>query len=167
MYDGLHLHKDSVRIFANTLKDAALGRNTAMGFTTPAGFLRPPPQCMPRCWNIQGLYSSIFGLKNGDPVFLKNIEGVDVLILTETWCREDTPTHCPSGYCEVIVPSLKLSTVQRGRDSGGILVWYRGDLASHFSAEKFGKSHCWLKMNKEIGISETDTYLCCCLHSSN
>ena len=39
-------------------------------------------------------------------------------------------------------------------------MWYRGDLASHFSVENFGKSHCWLKINKEIGISETDTYLC-------
>ncbi|KAL7868463.1 hypothetical protein SRHO_G00098470 [Serrasalmus rhombeus] len=48
MYDGLHLHKDSVRIFAKALKDAALGHNTATGFTTPAGFLRPPPQYMPR-----------------------------------------------------------------------------------------------------------------------
>ncbi|KAL6459507.1 hypothetical protein MHYP_G00312660 [Metynnis hypsauchen] len=48
MYNGLHLHKDSVQNFEKTLKDAALGRNTAAGFTTPAGFLRPPPQCMPR-----------------------------------------------------------------------------------------------------------------------
>ncbi len=29
LYDGLHLHKDGVRIFANTLKDAALGRSPA------------------------------------------------------------------------------------------------------------------------------------------
>ena len=112
------------------------------------------------CWNIQGLHSSVFGLKSTDPEFLKNTVGVDILILTETWCREDTPTHCPSGYCEVIVPSLKLSTVHRGRDSGGLLVWYRRDLADHISAVKLGKSHCWIKLNRLIGLSETDTYLC-------
>lgn len=112
------------------------------------------------CWNIQGLYSSAFGLKSRDPDFIKYTEGVDVLILTETWCREDMSTHCPSGYCEVIVPSIKLSSVQRGRDSGGLLVWYREQLANHITAVKLGKSHCWLKLHKEIGISETDTFLC-------
>ncbi|KAI4885658.1 hypothetical protein NFI96_003646 [Prochilodus magdalenae] len=161
MYDGLHLHKDSVRLFAKTLKDSALGRNAATtSFTPPAGTFRPPPQYMLSCWNIQGLHSSVFGLKSTDPEFLKNTVGVDIIILTETWCREDTPTHCPSGYCEVIVPSLKLSTVHRGRDSGGLLVWYRRDLADHISAVKLGKSHCWIKLNRLIGLSETDTFLC-------
>ncbi|KAI4902900.1 hypothetical protein NFI96_005473 [Prochilodus magdalenae] len=49
MYDRLHLHKDSVRLFAKTLKDAALGRNAAMtSFPPPAGTFRAPPQYMLR-----------------------------------------------------------------------------------------------------------------------
>ncbi len=112
------------------------------------------------CWNIQGLHSSTFGPKSTDPVFLKNNNDADIIILTETWCRNDALTYCPSGYYEVIVPSVKLSTVHRGRDSGGILVWYREALAKHISIITFGKFHCWLKLNNQIGISTTDTYLC-------
>ncbi|XP_076828562.1 uncharacterized protein LOC143474829 [Brachyhypopomus gauderio] len=49
MHDGIHLHEDGVRIFAKTLKDAALGRNTvAPHFTPPAGSFRPPPLYIPR-----------------------------------------------------------------------------------------------------------------------
>jgi len=111
------------------------------------------------CWNIQGLHSSTFGSKSTDPEFLKHIKDVDIIILTETWCRNDALTYCPSGYYEVIVPSVKISTVHRGRDSGGVLVWYREDLAKHISTVSVGKFHCWLKIN-QIGISTKEIYLC-------
>ncbi|KAI7792354.1 hypothetical protein IRJ41_006369 [Triplophysa rosa] len=39
LYDGLHLHKDGVRVFAKSLKDAALGRSS-----TPAKHLLPSPE---------------------------------------------------------------------------------------------------------------------------
>ncbi len=77
------------------------------------------------CWNIQGLHSSTFGSKSTDPVFLKNVKDADIIILTKTWCRNYALTYCSSGYYEVIVPSVKLNTVHRVRDWGGILVWYR------------------------------------------
>jgi len=111
------------------------------------------------CWNIQGLHSSTFGSKSTDPEFLKHIKDVDIIILTETWCRNDALTYCPSGYYEVIVPSVKISTVHRGRDSGGVLVWCREDLAKHISTVSVGKFHCWLKIN-QIGISTKEIYLC-------
>lgn len=38
LYDGLHLHKDAVRVFAKSLKDAALGRSS-----TPRKHLLPTP----------------------------------------------------------------------------------------------------------------------------
>lgn len=93
------------------------------------------------CWNIQGLWSSVFGLKSTDPELLKNISNADILIFVETWCREDTVTHCPSGYGEIIVPSIKLKTVQHGRDSGGILVWYKEELAKYITVTKKEQSH--------------------------
>ncbi|KAI2644552.1 Structural polyprotein [Labeo rohita] len=74
------------------------------------------------CWNIQGLHSSTFGSKSTDPIFLKNNKDANIIILTETWYRKDALTYCPSCYYEVIVPSVKLNTAHRGRDSGGILV---------------------------------------------
>lgn len=86
------------------------------------------------CWNIQGLYSSSFGFKSTQPEFTKNIKNVDILILTETWCRAETQTHCPKGYNEILVPSLKHNGICHGRDSGGILVWYKEKLTNpHFS----------------------------------
>ncbi|XP_048015835.1 uncharacterized protein LOC125248181 isoform X1 [Megalobrama amblycephala] len=39
LYDGLHLHKDAVRVFAKTLKDAALGRSP-----TSSRHLLPTPE---------------------------------------------------------------------------------------------------------------------------
>ncbi len=32
----------------------------------------------------------------------KNNKDADIIILTETWCRNDALTYCPSGYYEVI-----------------------------------------------------------------
>ncbi len=50
LYDGLHLHKDGVRVFAKTLKDAALGRSPASSrhlLPTPQ-YHRPIHPYMPR-----------------------------------------------------------------------------------------------------------------------
>lgn len=69
-------------------------------------------------------------------------------------------TQCPSGYNEIIVPSWKLSTVRHGRDSGGIIVWYRGDLAKHITTVQQGRTHIWLKISKSIGICDKNIYLC-------
>ena len=112
------------------------------------------------CWNIQGLWSSVFGLKSTDPEFLKNISDAHILFFVETWCREDTVTHCPSGYGEIIVPSIKLKTVRRGRDSGGILVWYKAELKQFITVTKKDQSYIWIKLNKKIANWEKYIYLC-------
>lgn len=112
------------------------------------------------CWNIQGLYSSTFGIKSIQPEFLENIENVDILILTETWCRTDMQTHCPKGYHEIVIPSLKNKNVNHGRDSGGILVWYREKLANHISITQTGKSHCWVELKSNSGMLTNNLYLC-------
>ncbi len=49
-------------------------------------------------WNIQGLKSSVFGLKSKNPDFMREIHDLDVIILQETWCRGEESTGCPSGY---------------------------------------------------------------------
>ncbi len=78
-------------------------------------------------WNIQGLCSKTFGLKSTNTDFLNSITNVDILILTETWCRSDVSTQCPASYSErksvIIVPSWKLNSIHRGRDSGGLVIW--------------------------------------------
>jgi hypothetical protein len=111
-------------------------------------------------WNNQGLYSSTFGLKSTNPEFFKCTENSDIVILTETLCRENVAAMCPTNYSEIIVPSVKLRTARRGRDSGGILVWCKSELAEqHRSVVKTEKYHIWLKLHN-IGLTETTTYLC-------
>ena len=82
------------------------------------------------CWNIQGLHSSTFELKSRNPEFIKSIKDVDIIVLTETWRQNDLLTHCLPAYNEVTVPSVKLKNICKGRTSGGILVWCKGDLTS-------------------------------------
>lgn len=67
-------------------------------------------------------------------------------------------THCPTEYNKVMVPSIKLKTIRKGRTSGGILVWYKGDLL--ISPVKQGKSHIWLRLDQTLGITDRDLYLC-------
>jgi len=112
------------------------------------------------CWNIQGLHSSTFELKSEDPEFIKSIKDVDLIILTETWCKNDSLIHCPPGYNEIMVPSIKFKNIRKGRTSGGILVWYKEDLCSQISTVKQGKSHIWLRIDQTLGITDRDLYLC-------
>ncbi len=80
-------------------------------------------------WNIQGLKSSVFGLKSKNPDFMKEIHDLDVIILQETWCRGDESTGCPSGYREIILSSVKLKSTTQGRDSGGMIIWTKSELS--------------------------------------
>jgi hypothetical protein len=111
-------------------------------------------------WNIQGLNSSTFGLKSLALEFNKNLKDVDVIILQETWCKADIVTHCPTGYREVIVPSQKHSSVNGGRDSGGLIIWYKSELQHLIDPLKIGKYHIWLKLKKELVLTEKDVFLC-------
>lgn len=111
-------------------------------------------------WNIQGLNSYLFGLKSRNLDFLDKVTGVDIIILQETWCKGEVPTGCPPNYREIIVPSTKLNGVTQGRDSGGMLVWYKSQLADSIEIKKKGKYHIWLKLEKGIISSEKSIFLC-------
>ncbi len=80
------------------------------------------------CWNIQGLHSSTFGNKSADQDLLSSVTDMDICIFHETWSRSNEALHCPIGYKEIIVPSLKNSKIKYGRDSGGILIWHKDNL---------------------------------------
>ncbi len=111
-------------------------------------------------WNIQGLCSKTFGLKSTNTDFLNSIRNVDILILTETWCRSDVSTQCPASYSEIIVPSWKLNSIHRGRDSGGLVIWIKNDLAPYTSPVQQGKNHIWFKLDKSFGILDKDLFIC-------
>ena len=98
-------------------------------------------------WNIQGLSSSTFGVKslnNGFQNYVKNI-----IILQETWSTADVATHCPPHYREIVLPAQKLSTVHKGRASGGLIIWYKSKLHKHIDTVKKGKYHIWLKIKQK------------------
>lgn len=75
-----------------------------------------------RMWNIQGLNSSLLGCKSGSPELRENSKDTDIIILQESWCGSGSVTHCPPNYKEIILSSVKLSAVKRGKDSGGIII---------------------------------------------
>lgn len=109
-------------------------------------------------WNIQVLNSSVFGLKSRHSDFMKDLEDIDVIILQETWCRGDVFTSCPSGYREIILPSVKLTSVTQGRDSGGMIIWIKSELA--IELVKRDQYHLWLKIQKGIISASQPVFLC-------
>ena len=112
------------------------------------------------CWNIQGLYSSAFGLKSKTSHFVNSVNQNDIIILSETWCRVDVPTNCPPNYKEVVVPSQKIRNISRGRDSGGIILWYKSTLHNSLQILKIERNYIWLKLKRDLIPTERDIYLC-------
>lgn len=111
-------------------------------------------------WNIQGLKSSAFGLKTLHHDFQNSIKEKDIIILQETWCKAAMVTHCPPDYREIIIPSQKISTIHQGRDSGGIIIWYKSKLHNFIDPLKIGKHYLWIKIKKGLILSEKDVFLC-------
>ncbi len=112
------------------------------------------------CWNIQGLRSSIFDVKSQHSDFKREIQNSDIIILQETWNVRDLSTGCPIGFREIILPSTKLRGVTQGRDSGGMLIWYRTELIDSIKSKKIGKSYIWLKIQKDIVSTDRHILLC-------
>ncbi len=110
------------------------------------------------CWNIQGLHSSTFGNKSADQDLLSSVTDMDICIFHETWCRINEALHCPIGYKEVIVPSLKKSQIKYGRDSGGILIWHKDNLKHLIKIVKIENASIWLEVKSVI--SQHNLYLC-------
>uniref|UniRef100_A0A0E9VTQ2 Uncharacterized protein n=1 Tax=Anguilla anguilla TaxID=7936 RepID=A0A0E9VTQ2_ANGAN len=71
--------------------------------------------------------------------------GHDIIILLETWCPDDADTHCPPGYEEILLSSLKQKNIRHSRDSGGIIRWHRDDLSTQLELIKKAITHIWLK----------------------
>ena len=111
-------------------------------------------------WNTQGLRSSVIGLKSRNSDFTKEIRNTDIVILQETWYRGDGPTGCPLGYWELEVPSAKFPGVKLRRDSGGMLIRYRGGLIQSITFIKTGTFYIWLEIQKEMISTEKNVLLC-------
>ncbi|XP_037603419.1 uncharacterized protein LOC119475038 isoform X2 [Sebastes umbrosus] len=108
----------------------------------------------------QGLRSYAFDLKSRTPDFTKELEDADVFVLQETWSRGDTSTGCPVGYVEIVFPSTKLKGVTQGRDSGGMLIWYKANLLHSIELIKKGEFSIWLKIKRDVIATDKDIFMC-------
>ena len=142
--------------------------NVCISLDNPIVFVIPsyPMKSFTVCmWNVQGLNSSAFGLKSLDPQFKSNLTDIDIVILQESWCKADTVTHCPINYRELIVPSQKHSNVTRGRESGGLIIWYKSDLHNQISPIKMGKYYNMVKAKERDHINRQRPVYLCNIHS--
>ncbi len=109
---------------------------------------------------VQGLRSSIFGVKSQHSDFKREIlNSLDIIILQENMERKRFVHWLPNWVREIILPSTKLRGVTKGRDSGGMLIWYRTELIDSIKTIQIGKSYIWLKIQK-ILCPRTVTYSC-------
>ena len=119
------------------------------------------PKCFTiACWNIQGLRSFALGTKCRDKDFLRDVGDCDVIILQETWSRGEESTGCPPGYREIIIPSTKLKGVSQGRESGGMIIWYKAYLTQAIETVKIGEYHIWLRIKKDTITLKESIFLC-------
>ncbi len=58
------------------------------------------------------------------------------------------------------MPSWKLNSIHRDRDSGGLVIWIKNVLAPFTSPVQQGKNHIWLKLDKSFGILDKDLFIC-------
>ena len=70
------------------------------------------------------------------------------------------PTGCPLGYRDIVFPSTKLKGVTQGRDSGGMLIWYKANLVHSIQLIKIGKFSIWIKIKREVFVTDKDIFMC-------
>ena len=71
------------------------------------------------------------------------------------FCRRlggDMPTGFPLGYREIIL--------SQGRDSGGMLIWYKMNLTHPIELIKKVDFSIWIKIKKEVVSIERDIFMC-------
>jgi len=73
------------------------------------------------------------------------------------------PSGCPKGYRELISPSIKLPGLTQGRDSGGMLIWYRSNLGHAIKVTKTVQFYTWLEINKSFTATVMKTSPPACL----
>ena len=97
------------------------------------------------CWNIQGLHSSAFELKSRNPEFMKSINDIDIIVLTES----DLLTHC-----------LRTGDLN-GRTGIYLMSYLQGNNHVFGQAPLFTTSNitCWNNLDSEISPSGRETAL--------
>ena len=110
-------------------------------------------------WNVHGLVGR-GNAKIQDPTFLATLQNFDIILMTETWINKNSTIDIKN----MIIKLFHMTRRQGAkRDSGGIAVYYRSDLATGVQLVR-STEDCvlWLKISKEILHSDKDLLICTC-----
>ena len=110
-------------------------------------------------WNVRGLVSKR-NYKLKDPLFIQSLQENDIFMLCETWTNDNSVMNIP-GY-EYVALHRKRHPRAR-RDSGGIAIYYRENMAKYVTILKSsGDCLQWVQINKDFYSGDKDILLCMC-----
>ena len=108
-------------------------------------------------WNIEGLHDKVHGCKI--PFFEKHFNS-DIEILSESWgnCKHEKDIN---DYHLIQVESNKNKNIKKGRNSGGLLIYFKNHLLKYIKLLKKTENYVWLEINKTFLKSlDRDLYVC-------
>lgn len=110
------------------------------------------------CWNVHGLTDRLrFGNKLTNEEFINHINKHDIVILTESWMKDDVQIPGFNTFSNAAQKTYKKKT---GRLSGGLVLGYKNYLRSGISFVKSHNNYIWCKLNHTFFNLEQDVYLC-------
>ncbi|CAB4003557.1 Hypothetical predicted protein [Paramuricea clavata] len=108
-------------------------------------------------WNIHGISSYVLGDKSKNKDFLDDINNIDFIFLTETWCK--TNIDIP-GFRAFVSDTAMPYTNQVCRKSGGTTLLTKIIFEKFVSIVKNSKHFLWYKISKDLLNAEKDLFLC-------
>ncbi len=78
--------------------------------------------------------------------------------MSSSYRKPGVEEMCSLSVREIILPSVKLTSVTQGRDSGGMIIWIKSELA--IELVKRDQYHLWLKIQKGIISASQHVFLC-------
>ena len=109
-------------------------------------------------WNIEGLHDKIHGCKI--PYLNKHLKS-DIEILSETWGK-CTHYNEIDNYDLIKIDTQKDPSIKKGRNSGGIIIYYKKYLSKQIKIIKKSINYIWIELDKSI-FTKLNTNLRICI----
>ena len=114
-------------------------------------------------WNINGFYSRTIGTKFLDQGFIKILEGVDLLCLTETHVHSETVEQLSIPGFQLLGYKNNKKNIRSNTAPGGIAIFCRENVANIFTIiNTDNEDIVWTKLKKEQIGTNTDIFLATC-----
>ena len=108
-------------------------------------------------WNIRGVSDKVLGDKSRNDCFVESIAKNDIIVLTETWTRNDVQI---AGYKNFVSTQNTDSNNRSGRLSGGVCLLFKEKFSSRVILMKTSVNFIWCKVDKSCLETELDIYIC-------